>query len=642
MERNNNELVTDWVKRHKLLLYKLGYVFLEVEEVIEVAIKKTVEVFKDGVDFSEEDLKYAFVSECLKHRVFPSIKPFENIQDAVQIHCLFFKYVLHMSAEEIARYLQITPSDVEKNINLGFEALIEAEKLEKCETTVEKLVNYHEGRLSFAEYKEINLLLAENNQCSDVLESVLAIIDELYELDRKLVPTPYFLEENRPLTAVQLKRKKRKQQIFTTTFALALIVGVIISSVGVAEIQYQWKLWTSERVGYGESVFVSTIDQDIEITITHVAADSTQTMLFYEIRDLEDKYNYNLNSHQGMMFEIVEKDIFQSVRNGFYSSPRYFRMNYAEEVVNQGRLILPPIANEHETITVHFQILPQVEKGTDMHAYYDYQQRNLIRGDWILEVPVTKYEPRTVEIDKTIDVKGKEVYLSHLEVAPTATFLVYNLGYETNEQRYEYHDLQFSHIKANGKEYFPDYNLDFGRYKPMGSIERFFPFESIYYLQPRELELVLSRLYSNYDYQQEVQIDYDNLPMEIPFLDNTITIKEVEVGNPVFIKIEEELDLDRSYDSFHLDVAYQNRNWGYGISSEGIWIDGEGNQYSSYEELMDLDNIFDLRYISTEQTIEIYLDGEEFDEAMLPEKIMINSYSKTHLLTDKVIKLELQ
>lgn len=635
MKANQYEPVTEWIKKEKIFLYKLGHAFTEDESIIEEAVKQTLNDIKGLDNFSEEDIKIKFVNECLKLQHLD--KTSKNDKTIYQ-QCLYLKYALHMNTEKIAHYLSVSDQTIEKYIILGLESLVEEEQLRSCETTIRKLISYHEGLLSFSDYKEVNDLLTINEHCRNLLERLIEIIDEFQRLERTLEPSQYFLEANKPLSEAEIKKKKLRQRIFTITASIFLLVGIIISSIGLEELKHKWKLWTSEQVAFGENVYISAIDQNIEITVTHVAADDTNTILYYEIRDINDEFHYNTEAYQDM-FEIIEKDIWDGHRQDFYSRPRTFTRVLDKDSVSQGRIFLPAIKNPKENVTVRFYTVEQFKKGIDLYGHYDPRDRKRVSGDWILEVPITKYEPVTVEIDETLEIMGKEVYLSHLELAPTATFLVYKIENKVGSINGN-HILSFSFIEADGQKYGPDFEVDLwnGR-EQLGSWERLFPFQTMYFKQPKELDIVLDRMHSNYEYEQELLIDYENLPMEIPFLDTFIKVTAVEMGNPFILTIDEEVDANRSYDQFHLNFhgGHQNIS-GYGMSSEGVWFDNQGNIYKNYDEVLELDFEIqnELRFVSTEQKIEILFHDKNWDESMLPEKFLINGYSKIHIVPDRV------
>ncbi|QOY35728.1 DUF4179 domain-containing protein [Anaerobacillus isosaccharinicus] len=636
METNNFDHVTEWIKEHKRLLYMLGYPFLEDETMIERAINQTAVGYKVSEQFDHEEFKLRFVKECLAISVSKSIRKANDILCTPYFQCLYFKYVLHMETREISSYLAIPEKNVEENLILGFEAFVDKDLLRNCQISVSKLLHYHEGFLNFAEYKEINKFLAEDDKCSQLLEKIIITIDEFHHLKSTLIPSPYFLEGNRPLTEAQMKRKTIRQRIFTTIASLCLLTVIIISSIGIEEMKHRWKLWMSDQVAYGENVYVHAIDQNVEITVTQVAADDTQTIIYYEIRDLEDEYHYNTDLYNDM-FEIIEKDIWEGRYLDFYGTSRSMSRFLDEEGVSQGRLFLPPLKDDQDTVTVRFHKIEQLNKGIDRYGNYDPRDRKLINGEWILEIPVTKYEAVTFEIDQTKEVMGQNIYLSHLEVTPTGTFLAYRIEQVSKAGTFEYHDIQFT-IKANDKEYFPDYHLERGFYNRGNNGDHIFPFESFYYQQPSELEIILERMHSNYDSMLEVVIDYNSLPMDFEFLNQIITVEEVVIANPVVIRLTEQFDENRSYDHFHINVHYENNhNISYGMSSDGVWIDGDGNQYKSYEELRGIDHPYSLRYISTEQTIELHYHNIEWDDSMLPEKIIIQGYSKSHSLNERII-----
>jgi hypothetical protein len=656
LNTKDNEVAKQWATKHKQFLYKLGYTFIEDEIVIEEVLRQTINAFKDGEEFNKEQFKLTYAKKCLSKKFSSNHTDMLAKVPGPYRQCLYLNYVLQMDRKEIALYLSISEKNVEEYVILGLESLVAEEiELKGSQLSVQTLLDYHQGLVSFAEYKEINKLLVENEVCSQILEKLIDIFTELQNLCQNLKPSPYFLEGNRPLTEKQIKRKKYRQRSLTAVMSFILLISVLIGSIGVDAIQHKWKVWTAEAVGYGEPVYMSAVDQDIEVMITHVAADNSQTIIYYEIHDLntevvdkEDDYQFTMMDNK---FELIEKEIWEGHHSNSYSAPRHFQWGRITEYPNQGRLILPALKTESENVTVRFYSLEQVKTGIDPYSY-DSSAIKQVRGEWVIEVPVTKYEPITVDVDQTVEIMGEVIYFSHLELAPTGSFLLYKIDESTERgehslfssykpEGYEYHELHFSHIEDNEKIYYPDYYLN--RYieeDQLGKWNRMFPFESLYYAQPHELEVIFDRMVSNYSTELEVAINYEQLPMEFSFLDTIITIKEVEktTYGAILIKMEEEVDINRSYDQFHLSVHQDEDNYygGYGHSSQGIWIDKQGNQFHSYEEMMDTVAPYELKYISTKQDIEIHVNEQEWNEAMLPERFFIHGYSRTEFLNERL------
>lgn len=653
----NQRQILNWAKQEGKFLYKLSFVFIPKEEMIEEVILFTQKKMPVN-SILREDFKSKFIASFIKNcqakEVSNSPISIENqtIQALFQIQhpirqCVYYKYVLRMPTDEIARLLDLPKIDVEENCMVGLKQLFVIQyNIDDC-SLIEKLLSYHEGRLSFQEYKEINSLIAENDQWSNSLEKLLHVLNELERFEKDLKPSVHFLVQDKPLTDAQIKSKKRNQQIITGMISFILLIGIIISSIGLTEIKIIWKKWSEESVAFGEKTYVNAIDKNVEIIITHVAADDLQTILFYELKGLNEGERY-FADFQNRMFEIVEKDIWATDHFDAYTAPRSFHRVVDEENLNKGRLFLPPLKNKSETVTVRFYQVERLNDGVDFeHNDYLYNPKNRtsVDGEWLLEVPVTKYESEKIEINETFRVDGSSILVRELEIFPTATFLVYNLEKENDTTKQTHHDVRFSHMVANEKEYLPDFYMDrWGHYSFREDGNQVFTFESIYYLKPKELGILVDRITSHYPYEREINIDYNNIPMEFQFLDHVVTLVDIKIDNPTVYVLEEELVENRSYDQFHIDFNQQGlefTNYGYGISSEGVWVDPEGNTYLSHEELEKLPNQNNLQYLTTKQEIEIYFHDNNWTKEMLPKQFLIHGYSKTHLINELInVRLE--
>lgn len=657
MEANSKEIIYRWLKQEKVFLYKIGYVFLANEEEMEETVIRTINTMQESFVRIDEQFKKRFMATFIKQCLLKDIKQID-LRDNNDIsqklfkleapfrQCIYFKYVLLMSDLETAQLLRIRDDVVATYVINGFEQLI-IDNGDSSKIALHHLVNYHEGKLSFDQYKVVNEKLVEDDNYRILLEKIICTINDLEQLGRDLKPSLYFLDPNKPLTEAQIKKKKRKQRIFTSVVSFLFFMAILISSIGITELEVKWKAWTAETVGFGENVYVTAVDQDIEITVTHVAADDLQTILFYEIRHLEDQYHYNVDFHYDM-FEVLERydrDKWDTDHFNFYSTPRTFSRLVDEDRVSEGRLFLPPLKNEEDTITVRFNTIELINKEIEFWQRQNPGNITQIQGEWELTVPVKKYEPIIIDIDQTITVDVYEFNLQTLEVRPTGTFLDYQIEPIFDGERYFYQNLYFSNIQADGKLYEQDFYLENWRNNRNRHDQWVYThsFEAIYYDLPDEIEVGFDRLVSHQDYQFEIAIDYENLPMEFEFLDTTITISEVKLGNPFVIVLQEEVDENRSYDSFNFDFYYDFHesnnevvNYGWGISSEGVYMDREGNKYNDFEEVMKLDNPYNFRYLTTQQKIEIYFHDDDVDESLFPEKIMIRGFSKSHMIDERI------
>lgn len=664
---NSKELIFDWAKQEKVFLYKLGYVFLVNEEKVENAVFTTIKLLQD--EFQTIDGRFqerfinTFIKECLSQETKSaelivgndSLKQLFKLK-ATERYCVYLKYILNFRNDEVAQFLNLREDSVIDHLVGGFEQLVINSSEQNSKIPIHNLLYYHEGKLSFDQYKLVNDKLSQNEWYRELLEKLIGVMNELQLLGNDLMPSPYFLEPNKPLTEKQIKGKKRKQLFFTSVVSFIFLVGILISSIGVGELGMRWKVWTAETVGYGENVYVTAIDQDIEITVTQVAADDMQTIIFYEVSDIDDKYHYVTEFHSDR-FEVLETDIWDGNARDIHSQPRTFLRYLSEDEISEGRLFLPPIKNDQETITIRFHQLEQMNKGLDLwdREARHFQDRELISGEWVLEVPIKKYEAKTINVDQTIKVEDHKVYFDVLEVRPTGTYLVYELEpLNGTEDEYHYQDLHFTKIEGDGKRYQPDYFLDRWRYESVSPNRwvRTFPFESIYYDQPNELQLFLGRLVVQHNVNEEVEIDIESLPMEIDFLDTKITFADVKLENPFAIVLKEEEDENRGYDSFHFDLHpdYYSFSWDgisrWGMSSEGIYVDSEGNRFSDYEEVLKSANIYDfynMRYITTEQRMEFYFEDfniDEIEDLNFPNKFMIHGYTTSKII-DEEIKINL-
>ena len=382
-------------------------------------------------------------------------------------------------------------------------------------------------------------------------------------------PSRYFLMENKPLTEAQKKKRKKIKRLFAVS--ISIMIGIIFSIVMIDfnEVETWWIKVTGDHT-YGIPVYKSAVHEDIKVTITHVAADNYQTILYYEVENLNevtpDLFYYIHN------FDVIAGRIWLNSNQYHYSEP-----SFNTETKSTGRMFLPPIRNEEEEITVK---VSAVEKDSQKEFMYYSETYQSISGSWEITVPIVKQESKVYVIDETVDIDGRSYHFSELEVSPTGTFLSYDT--ETSyisDGKHEYNYLQFGPLQVNKeKEISPAYY-----YRGMHSSALESSFDSIYYEEVEEIAITINYLVKTVDFYDTAAplyvMNIEELPTTITYFDSNVIIEDRSDERQVLGVVMEDYR-SRAFDHLYIHInpllEQPMDNLYADVFPSTMWIDRDG------------------------------------------------------------------
>ncbi|WP_261178555.1 DUF4179 domain-containing protein [Anaerobacillus sp. CMMVII] len=199
--------------------------------------------------------------------------------------------------------------------------------------------------------------------------------------------------------------------------------------------------WFDDQVGFGKVVNLSTVDNNIEFTITHVSADEEETILYFQIKDLENNHNFFIDYASFHVDEIML---------GTFARGNIINMDIEDDGVSKGKLHLLPLLTEEETIRLELnEVFWFADEKIQPYSmeWFDEKNRSVVEGNWKLDIPVKKDRPVTYDLNETMEVHGKTIEFTEMVVSPTRTTLTYQ--YQRDQSNQNNFFIRLSHLEVN-------------------------------------------------------------------------------------------------------------------------------------------------------------------------------------------------
>lgn len=514
----------------------------------------------------------------------------------------------------------------------------------KCDEVRQYFIDYLEDNLTTEEKLNINIHLEGCSECRAELLELKSLVNEINENKEEINVPVDFMDKIREralkINNPEAKRKKRPLKVF---FIAAVILTLSVGTVFADKFPFAelFKLMNPEpRIenivdkGKGDRLNISKIDKDIKITITDVVADNLQTLISYKIEDLKSgkeyrvKYNGGIDIKERWVKQIEDTDI------------EMYTSMFSKE--GKGILTLYPIDTEKKTINLSFNELETKVEGS----------LEEVEGNWSFEIPIKKYEGKTYDIKASVKIDDYTIYFNNITIAPTLTKLSFSHTSGTNKN-VELIGLEDVRIVANGREY-KHYNFGHGDWNPYSSIgfgDSEMTFESMYFDDPKNLEIKISRINKEITEEEpkEFSIKLDETaPQEFDYLGTKLYVENLKVGEeitfdlkqPIYNKHREILSINfYSVEGFGSEKYFSTG----GNYTKVYYIDNDNNKYEFYDALLNWDEIRGKNpamYIENTNWRLKPVDGFDIkkEDAI---KMNISGYRKT-IFVDESVKVKLK
>ncbi|MCC3356065.1 DUF4179 domain-containing protein [Bacillus sp. REN16] len=518
----------------------------------------------------------------------------------------------------------------------------------KCNDVQDFIVGYIEGILDEEDTVKVNSHLQTCETCQQEakeIEQMIALIDDKTE---SIKPPDHFMKNVR--TKVEITENNRRKKMKRTTIGglvaalfLTLFVGTAVATEGFATFIDWYKDLSNKETrqveqlieqGLGEQLNLIAESNGIKVTIKSVVADDIQTLIYYEVEDLSKKQKFMINYSQGIRINNQQqfwKNQYLTVSDTPFNSS--FHMYSNQNHVFAGRLGAMPMSEEEGVIK--FQ-LNKVEKVVDDPSnpgtLGNDERGEFVHGDWYFEIPIKKHKAIVHELNIETEVDGNPVFLDELTIAPTTTILSYR--YRDGHDDKKIRNIQIKEIESGTKSIYLDpLSGVSGSSEETGGMQRVNEtFNSIYFDQPKELEIHFGAVSYFKEKPQSFTIDITkSMPQTFEYLNNKISIEEVEFGETTKIHMTEELSKNRQYEIFNYEILNENEECctGSTIDVDGYIVDKDGEKYDA-KEFYRMSELEQPRIFTTSHQIELF--SNKVENLMLK----IDGYTTTTFIDETI------
>lgn len=432
-----------------------------------------------------------------------------------------------------------------------------------CNKIKEKLIDYIDNKVNTEDEKEIKSHLENCQECKIEYEELKQTISYIEDGSKTI-------GQDRKLNLNSLIREKKYFESFTRTgiIAMALSLILVVTAFGSEIFGFMdwWKKASQDQVlaweklidnGIGQKLDTSITDKNIEVRVKGVIADDLNTIILFEVKDLNGKVRFTPSFRDNTPFGPVT--VGGDIDEEWEGIPP--RVNFSNIYKEDGSIIdliikTDAMNREEGNISVNFHKFSSMINESEESII-------TVDGDWNFNIPVKKLKSKTYKIDKKIDLNGNELIINEIIVAPTTTSIKYKFDVYNEEKMKFLRDIYFS-LKYKGNTYGRS-ELSSGSgmgvaIKNFGYQESEDHMESLYLEDPEEIQVIIDTAIYASRGDQEYDIDWDNLPQAIEYQGSILIVKAIEnTDEGIEVTILEDNSKDREYISsqIHLEKGAQ-------------------------------------------------------------------------------------
>ncbi|MEW4327369.1 DUF4179 domain-containing protein [Rossellomorea marisflavi] len=601
-----------------------------------------------------------FMKECrgivrpVEGEEFPSVisRMKESEREAVLL-----VYGAGLSIGDVSSVMKKPEDEIKEDLFRGIRFIRKHPDVEGCPEYHRLYVDYLERSIERTEKVAFEMHIHQCTGCQEDLATFQETLLELREFfEQGHVPEGFRLKLDglidTELDTRKKKNKKRKRTGIIALVAAFLLLFTGFMTDGFASIYYTYADWKNDedpllrefyQSGIGERLNLTAEDNGVKITIKTAIADEIQTLVYYEIEDMEKDRRLMVDSENGLTIEN-QFDVLDGGDRGFYPENLERKEDNGEETnVYEGTLSLPPIVDDRKdaVIKLHFSQLINLLPEDDTGIYtYTREGIEMASGEWSFDIPVEKHGSRIMTLGQEIEVEGMPVRLDELIIAPTTTALKYSIR---EEGPADFYRLLFDSIKTKGGDapaiWFSDWSVfeddlndDWNVYQQN--------FKSLYFEKLNDPELVFSNLEMHVSESLEFKIDRAQpFPQVHEYGGGTIVVEEPPEDRPLEVIMTMPLTEKRDFDSVYI-MSKQEFEGFEDVGNEGemksVYIGRNGKEVQ--EEDWDYEDIMRGNYprsLTVKQTFKLTRQGEP-DPKLIPTEFVINGYDKTVFLNQSV------
>lgn len=667
----NLKSIVDWFDHNKESFYILGWSYLKNQEQIEELFYRVIlKVHKELPRLKRETsfniwLTSVFIHMCRELSADSSLKASvenEQRQDVFKAldqlkecekEAMVLTYVIGISMEESACILNVSIEEMKARLFSGIRSLREksgyGSHFNGCKEKHRLYIDYLGRTLDRPVKIDFEEHIYHCQNCQEDLATFQEVMLTMLELTETVedfhVPLDFMekvkgrLAEKDKRRQLKIKKYKKRGLIFTGVFAVFMCLGIFTGwfsylYYSLTEEDQQLRQFLQHNLG--ERLNLEAESDGVKITIKSVIADDIQTLIFYEIEDMNEDNQYMMNYYDGVKVENENKIM------NLGSHPKYYPpdQNNEEKNVYQGKISLLPLVTDSETIKLKITRLQKLnDDPSNPDQFGGNGEMEYGRGEWNFEIPVTKSPSIEYSLDKEIEMEGIAVRIKKLTIAPTATILHYGIKNLQPEKRIEF--VNFDSIEVNKKKIeidqyrgsYPDLQLDRG----WSSFQTHF--DPLFKEKPKEVKVKFGSISLWIDDYKTIDLDDSKkYPQSFEYAGSTISIDKVETGGQSKLVLSDNNIKNRQYESFHFrfigEDGTEESTMGMNINSETVIVDKSGKEYDLNDLSVPFEQLEWPRFFTTVHNIELY--NNSTGEKVIPKRLEIFGYNTTKYVDDVV------
>lgn len=619
---------------------------------------------KHGREKDRHALIALFMKECrgiarpVEGQEFPSVisRMNESEREAVLL-----VYGAGLSIGDVSSVMKKPEDEVKEDLLRGIRFIREHPDVEGCPEYHRLYVDYLERSIERTEKVAFEMHIHQCPGCQEDLATFQETLLELREFfEQSHVPEGFRLKLD-GLIDTELETRKKKNKKRKRTGIIALVAAFLLlftgfMTDGFASIYYTYADWKNDedpllrefyQSGIGERLNLTAEDNGVKITIKTAIADEIQTLVYYEIEDMEKDRRLMVDTENGFTIEN-QFDVLAGEDRGVYIDEG--EMTPKEEThVQKGTLSLPTVADDVKDAVVKLTFSQLITMSSDMKTPFDIYTVNsegleLTQGEWSFEIPVEKHESRVMKLDQEIEVEGLPVRLDELIIAPTTTGLRYSIREEQEEgMPFSYYRVIFDSIKikdgsasANWFSGWSVYEED--RSDEWSAYEQ--NFKSLYFEKLTDPEVVFSTLQMHVPEELTFKIDSTKpFPQVHEYGGGSIVVEEPSKDLPGEVTMKMPLTDNRDFDTVYIMSKEESEGSGDFRNDgemESVYLDRNGKEFE--EEDWDYEEVMKGNYprsLTVKQSFKMFKQGKPAPD-LIPTEFIIDGYEKTVFLDQSV------
>ena len=403
-----------------------------------------------------------------------------------------------------------------------------------CEKARKYMAEYIDQNLDDNIKEEVDSHLSSCESCFNEIKKLDSVTWKL-ECDSRSIKTPAdFLQgmEEKAVGGIKPHIRIPGRVIISSLAAITAAV-LLISYIVFVPQNFKYRLYNTVTSGkvysteygtFGRKLNISSTSNNIKITVTKVAADDLQTIIYlktegsavngYGISDGDVLINGKQENSPGR--GIVENTI-----------DRYI-----------SKLILDPIETDRQTLNVTLKGLHESVNKSDKK----------IDGTWTIAVPVEKLKSRVYNIDRTVNLGEDNICFKSLTVGSTCTRIEYCFPDRNNM------NIMEAKIINGAKEY------DAYGYSSAGNGQyNTVDFETIYPDNPENFKVNIKEYCTNTMLKDNIMVTINlknKHPVEFDYMGNTIKIENIKINGSEAVFDLLEPDKPRNYTDLNINCDY--------------------------------------------------------------------------------------